>query len=108
MAEAQGVPIEVVEAIVEAITDTCGVNEESVRRSLPAKVHEFWRGVHTGAVGLDTADDAQRELENAVKEVFAWADNQKALQSATMHTNALLTMQLRLTLTRGSPRLMFS
>ena len=52
-------------------SDTCGANEESVRRSLPAKVHEFWRGVHTGAVGLDNADDAQRELENAVKEVFA-------------------------------------
>jgi hypothetical protein len=44
MAEAQGAPIEV----VEAITDTCGVIEESLRRSLPAKVHEFWRGVHTG------------------------------------------------------------
>ena len=67
MAEAQGVPIEV----VEAITITCGVNEDSVLRSLPAKVHEFWRGVHTGAVGLDNADDAQRELENAVKEVLA-------------------------------------
>jgi hypothetical protein len=98
LAAAQGVPVEV----VQAITDTCGVNEESLRRSLPAKVHEFWRGVHTGAVGLDNADDAQRELENAVKEVFAWADNQKALQIATMHTNAFLAMQRRLRLVRGS------
>ena len=99
MAEARGVPIEV----VEAITITCGVNEDSVRRSLPAKVHEFWRNVHTGAVGLDNAADAQQELENAVKEVFAWADSQKALQIATMHTNAFLTMQRRLRRMRGSP-----
>ena len=99
MAEAQGVPIEV----VEAITITCGVNEDSVLRSLPAKVHEFWRNVHTGAVGLDNAADAQQELENAVKEVFAWADSQKALQIATMHTNAFLTMQRRLRRMRGSP-----
>ena len=63
MAEARGVPIEV----VEAITITCGVNEDSVLRSLPAKVHEFWRNVHTGAVGLDNAADAQQELENAVR-----------------------------------------
>jgi hypothetical protein len=34
------------------------------------------RCVHTGAVGLDNADDAQRELESAVKEVFAWEHNQ--------------------------------
>ena len=27
--------------------------------------------MHTGAVGLDNAADAQQELENAVKEVFA-------------------------------------
>ena len=53
-------------------------------------------------MGLDNADDAQRELENAVKEVFAWADNQKALQIATMHTNAFLAMQRRLRLVRGS------
>ncbi len=63
--------------------------------------------MHTGAVGLDNlnADDAQRELENAVKEVLAWEHNQKALQIrvATMHTNASLTMQRRLRLMRGSP-----
>ena len=99
MAEAHCVPVEV----VEAITDSCGVNEDAVRRSLPAKVHEFWRDVNTGAVGLDNADDAKRKLENAMKEVFKWADNQKAMQMATMHTHAFLSMQRRLRLRRGSP-----
>jgi hypothetical protein len=100
MAEAQGVPIEV----VEAITDTCGAGEGSVLHSLPTSVHKFWQDMHAGDERLHHPDDAKRELEDAVKEVFKWADNQKALQIATMHTNAFLTMQRRLRLMRrGSP-----
>ena len=38
-----------------------------------------------------------------MKEVFKWADNQKAIQMATMHTLAFLSMQRRLRLKRGSP-----
>jgi hypothetical protein len=98
MAEAQGVPIEV----VEAITDTCGAGEGSVLRSLPTSVHKFWQDMHAGDERLHDPDDAKRELEDAVKEVFKWADNQKALQIATMHTNAFLTMQRRLRLSCGA------
>ena len=35
--------------------------------------------------------------------MFKWADNQKAIQMATMHTLAFLSMQRRLRLKRGSP-----
>ena len=52
---------------------------------------------------LHHPDDAKRELEDAVKEVFKRADNQKAILVATMHTLAFLSMQRRLRLKRGSP-----
>ncbi len=38
MAAAQGVPVEV----VQAITDTCGAGEGSALHSLPTIVHKFW------------------------------------------------------------------
>jgi hypothetical protein len=54
--------------------------------------------MHAGDERLHHPDDAKRELEDAVKEVFKWADNQKAIQMATMHTLAFLSMQRRLRL----------